>query len=306
MSLQKSLQTFKADLQGAASRNSNRPASTPPNRSFATKPPAASEKRTHDVAFAQQSTPRGGGRELMTVVLNAVARLKEKSPQVVTFDDLVAYLSLPVANRDKSSPLIKQALRANERVESLRDGEKGKESFKYRPLHPVTNADELRTYLATISHASGVQVKELKDGWPDCLDAINELEKNGHILVIRHKKDDLPRTVYPDAPTLHVEVPLPASSTKRDLAGQPAGQVMVGRPDELFIDFWNKHRPPANENELRRDLELAGLTPSGVVKESKKVDLKKKDRKRVTRRGGKVTNRHMLNILKDFGQRGAT
>nr|POE47021.1 transcription initiation factor iie subunit beta [Quercus suber] len=301
MSLQKSLQTFKTDLQGAAARNINRPISTPPNRTSTPKPSAGTEKRTHDAAFAPPSVPRGGGRELMTVVLNAVARLKEKSPQIITFDDLIAYLSLPVANRAKSEPLIKQALRANERVEYIADGDRAKESFKYRPIHPVTNADELRTYLATLQSASGLLVKDLKDGWPDCTDAINELEKQGHVLVIRHKKDNLPRTVYADSPALHVELPATsaASSSKR------GDDTVVGRPDELFVDFWNKNKPPANESELRLDLERAGLTPSSVVKEPKKLNLKKKERKRVNRSNGKFTNRHMKGILKDFGERGA-
>ena len=170
----------------------------------------------------------------------------------------------------------------------------GKESFKYRPLHPVTNGEELKEYLARQATAQGIPVKDLKDGWTDCIPTVDLLESQGHILVTRNKKDNTPKTVYYDSPTYHITRQQPATTTN---------PVTKSGVDSDFVEIWAKTELPASEQEIRTELEKAGLTPTSQVKEVKKVEARRKEKRRVNRKGGKTTNAHMLGILKDYSKR---
>ena len=215
----------------------------------------------------------------MTQVWHAVNYLKDKN-NPLPFDNLINYLSLP-QDAMKNVPYIKKALQTHDRVQFVPKSESGngKDSFKYRPLHPVTNAEELKGYLARATTAQGIPVKDLKDGWPGCIAAIDELEKTGHVLVTRYKKDNNPRMVWADSSSYHIHV------------------------DSDFSEFWSKTKLPASENDIRSELEKAGITPTSQVKETNNMDMKKKERKRPIRRGGRTTNQHMMGILKDYSRR---
>ncbi|KJX93485.1 transcription initiation factor IIE beta subunit (TFIIE-BETA) like protein [Zymoseptoria brevis] len=287
MALQGSLAKFKSEYADATSRNvsQSRPSSTAPARittpKSSTPTPATVDltKRSHETAFAAPSG--GSGNELLTQVNFAVGYLKSKNPQALPFDELIRHLSLPL-DAQKNIPFIRTALAGNERVQFVSKSESGNghDSFRYRPQHPVTNAEELKNYLARQITARGIPVKELKDGWPGCIPAIDALEKEGAILVTRLTKDNTPKMVWPDSPSYHVHI------------------------DDDFREFWNKTKLPPTETEIRTELEKAGLTPTSQVKETKKTDNKKKDRKRPNRRGGmKTTNSHMTGILKDYNKR---
>jgi len=297
-SLAASLSKYKSEVADAASRNAQyaRPSSSAPPRSSTPKAAAAAvaanaEKRSHDAAFSQPAAPIAGGKEIMTQVVQAINYLKEKNFQIVPYEHVISYLSLP-NDLQKNIPLIKRALQGHDRVQYVGKHESGngKESFKYRPLHPVTDGDELRTYLATLDTAQGVPVKELKDGWPDCIDTINRLEAAGHILVTRNKKDSTPRAIWRDSPSYHLDAPAKSND-------------QVGKVDQDFVEYWQKVKLPSNESEVRNELERAGITPTSAVREVRKVEMKKKDRKRAPRAGTKTTNSHMLGVLKDYSNR---
>jgi transcription initiation factor TFIIE subunit beta len=304
MALNASLNSFKAELAGAASRNAqySRPSSSAPTRTATPKPGAdGSAKRSHDTAFTSQpsNTPaaaalasRNSGSELMTQVITATQYLREKSPAVVPFEQLISYLSLP-NDSEKNIPLIRHALiksRSATRFLSNESGN-GKESFKYKPIYPITNGEELKDYLATLGQqsASGIQVKDLKDGWPDCVASLDKLENEGFLLITRWKKDSSPRVIYPDSPSYHI-----LNST----SGLPQ------KLDADFMDVWNKTKLPGSEIEIRNELEKAGLTPTSQVREVRRgPEVKRKEKRRVNRKGGKTTNAHMLGILKDYSKR---
>ena len=226
----------------------------------------------------------------MTQVWNAVKYLKEKAPNPVPFDNLIGYLSLP-NDAQSNIPLIKRALKGHERAEYLSKSESGtgKETFKYRPIHPVTNAEDLTSYLARQPTAQGLSVKDLKDGWPDCTPVLDTLESQGRILVTRNKKDNTPRMVWADSPTYHIL--------------DPFTQAPKHNADADFADIWSKTKLPASEQDIRSELEKAGLTPTSQVREVKGVEGKRKEKRTVNRRGGKTTNAHMLGILKDYSRR---
>ena len=231
----------------------------------------------------------------MKIVVDAVDRLRKQSGAApTTFAELIRFLSLPYTlNNARGRENIKTALKRHHRITYLGGKE---EEFKYRPLHPVTNGDELRNYLATLETAQGILVKELKDGWPDCIPTLDLLESEGHILVHRKRKDNTPLSVYPDNPSWHITTTTATPSSSNN----PVLKIRQADPD--FTKFWSQIRLPPNENDIRKELESAGLTPTSAVREASKVVGRKKERKRVDRKNAKKTNTHMAGILKDYSK----
>lgn len=277
MSLNDKLTAFKKEQANVAARNiaHSRPASNTPARTSTPQPTADAMKRTHTEAFSGVPPT---GNEMLAQVNVAVAKLKEIHPMSKVLDEVISFLSLP-NDAKKQIPRLKEALRLNDQVEHFPATATTKEMVKYRSKHPVSNAEELKDYMAKRSTAQGISVKELKDGWPNCVDAINQLEKEHFLLVTRNKKDNSPKMIYSDSPSYHIHV------------------------DADFKDFWLKTKVPSTEIEIRNELEKAGITPTSQVKEVAKGNMKKRERKRPNRRGGKTTNQHMMGILKDYSRR---
>lgn len=175
---------------------------------------------------------------------------------------------------------IKRALLLNDHVRHTPKHESptGKETFSYQPTHPVTNAEELKLYLARQPTAAGILVKELKDGWPDCTPTLLSLAASHEVLLTYNKKDNTPKTVYADSPHLW-----------------PANKI-----DQDFVDFWGKCKVPANETDVRAVLEEASIVPTSAVREVRKAEMRKKEKRKMTRRGGKTTNTHMAGILREY------
>ncbi|CAK4030357.1 Transcription initiation factor IIE subunit beta [Lecanosticta acicola] len=307
MSLQSKLASFKQERADAASRNigHSRPAPNAPART-STPQADAGTKRDRDAAFSSAPAPTapsmsmgGAGREILTNVKFAIDYLKSKSPQALPFEEIIRHLSLPNDAGANVENNIRKGLEGHEQVTFIPKGPRGaaKDTFKYRPKHPVTNSEELKDYLARQSSARGIMVKELKDGWPNCLTAIDKLEEEGAVLVIRNvssenglkpehavsnvsqKKDNTPKTVFADSPGYHLQI------------------------DQDFKDFWAKTKLPASEGEVRAELDKAGITPTSQVKEMKKNDGRRRERKKPNRRGGKLTNSHMTGILKEYARK---
>ncbi|EMC98298.1 hypothetical protein BAUCODRAFT_121175 [Baudoinia panamericana UAMH 10762] len=280
MDMLASLNRFQADRAEAAARNlpQSRPAAAPARTSTPKPAPAPPEKRTHDAAFP--AAPTG---EIFKVVVNTVEYLKGKNAAPVPFEEIIRYLSLPV-DLQRKQETIKRALRTHNRVQQITID--GKESFKYRPQHDVTNGDELLSYLARQDSAAGIPVKELKDGWPDCVPTLKRLEADGQVLLTSNKKDGVPRVVYADDPSYY-----PASTSS-----------LKGAVDPEFVDFWSKIRLPANENDIRVELERAGLTPTSAVREVKKVEMRKDKKRRAEKKNAKKTNVHLAGVLKDYSK----
>ncbi|TKA68337.1 hypothetical protein B0A55_09339 [Friedmanniomyces simplex] len=305
MSLADSLKAFKSERADVVSRNTahSRPATTTPTQRTSTPKPsgANNDKRTHDAAFASSRLGGGvAGGEIMRLVVEAVQKLKDNDFKPLSWLELLRYMSLPLDLRGaKGEATFKRALQSHHRLQYLnaRDSPDGQEIFRYKPLHPVTNGEELRDYLARLETAQGVPVKELKDGWPDCIPTLDRLESAGCILVSR-KKDGTPHRVYPDNPHYHTTAP---SKTKsEDPSTTSTQQVVQISPD--FLTFYSNIRLPANDNDLRAELEKAGLTPTSAVREVSKGPLKKKERKRVDRKNAKKTNVHLAGVLKDYSK----
>ncbi|KAI5241502.1 putative transcription initiation factor TFIIE, beta subunit [Aureobasidium subglaciale] len=288
MSLSASFKTFNSDFSAATTRNTQQkrpgtaaavslPVSRPATPS--TQPTDLKRKRQDLPQNAAYSQPvdTGSGKEVMTQVVYAIDYLKSKD-RPINFTDIWNYLSIP-ANLHQHRQVLRRALMEHPKVDYDPKGLDGTHpSFRFRPVHNVRSADDLKAYLQRQYTAQGISVKELKEGWPDAIPEIERLEAKGELLVVRQKKDNIPKMVWPNDPSLDQRI------------------------DQDFKDYWSKITLPANPGELRAELEKAGLTPTSQVKEVIKVSGGRDKKKRTSRKVGRSTNTHMVGILKDYSQ----
>lgn len=282
--LQKQVDAFKTDLTSSSAKIANKraistaqnvarastPSSTPAQNDLKRKRPEPS-----NVPYSQPADT-GTGRHIMTQVTYAVEYLKSKeAPQ--TLAQVVGYLSLKTSESQKTMASI---LKKHERVEFDKDGRSTKwdsGTYRFRPIHNIRSATELLAYLQNQRSAQGLSVRELKDGWSGAEDAIDSLEAKNQILVTRNKKDNHPRMVWANDPSLsqHVE------------------------PE--FQDLWFKVTLPSKE-ELPRELEGLGLKPTSADPSGRLVaaPMEKQKKQKKPRKGGRTTNHHMAGILRDY------
>ena len=216
------------------------------------------------------------GADVRTNVIYAIDRLKEKSPVPVPAAELISYV-LPAHKRDNAQDirLFRVFLGSNEKVTF----DPKADTYSFRPLHNIFTADDLLHFLQTQDTALGISVRELKDGWGDVETTIDALEKEHKLLVTRNKKDNHPRMVWADDPTL------------------------IARVDGEYKELWDTIPVPEKHDDVIKELVKEGYKPAGTVsapKAARKIEKQKKK----TRRGIKITNTHMGDIFRDYsGQR---
>ncbi|TKA70109.1 hypothetical protein B0A49_09837 [Cryomyces minteri] len=289
-SLQASMNAFRGELSSSASRVSNQrrtvaAQSVVPTPRSST-PSAGNndlKRKRHESSQSivySQPADTDTGKSLMTQTFYVVDYLKGKD-KPVTFDDIWRHLSIQGADAQTYRHML-HIIKEHAKVEYTPKSGSQPESFRFRPIHDVRSSDELLRYLKRQPTAQGISVKELKDGWPGAVKAIEQLEEEGKILVTRNRKDDTPRMVW-----------------SNDL---PGGSKINTKIDTDFQAMWQKIRLPPSETELRKELEKAGLVPTSRIKEVMK-STGKKERKKTARRGGRTTNTHMAGVLRDYSDR---
>ncbi|KAL8742871.1 MAG: hypothetical protein Q9190_004716 [Brigantiaea leucoxantha] len=225
-----------------------------------------------DVPYSQP-VDTGKGTYIMTQVTYAIDYLKTKTtPQ--TLSDIISYLSLQ--NRDSDyKKLIERILMQHEKVnyERRRDGREA--TFSFRPVHNIRSSEDLLRYLQSQPTAQGLNARELRDGWMDAEDAMNQLEDEGKLLVTRNKKDNHARMVWPNDPSLSFDI------------------------DDEYQSIWHKIKLP-EPGALADELERGGLTPANKSQNPKTKPKVHEKPKRKPRAGGKTTNVHMAGVLKDY------
>lgn len=291
--LQKEQAKFMARAQKAAGSINNPRASSnttaapaPPSQAKSTPSPSktddASQKRKRDAQPVVYSQPvdSGYGTDSFTQVTYIIDYLKRKG-EPKSFREILEYMSLHNLDEQKQKNLA-AILRKHGRIEWIPDVKKKVQAwdagtFRHKPLIAVRTKDELLAYLQKKADFQGVQVKELKDGWPDCEDAITELEQAHKVLVTRTKKDGHARMVWADDPTLYHSVEQEFQTMWH--------RVELAAPDDLVRKLMDAGQKPASED------------PSKRVKAAPKEKSKKK---RPPRKGGRTTNTHMEHLLRDF------
>lgn len=293
--LSKQTKLFKSDVTAAAGGVSNgkrpaapKPASVPspaPSNASNASKSEKDNKRKREVATPvaantvySQPERTGYGTEAFTQVTYVIEFLKNKD-EPKTFEEILQYLSQHNADEGQKK-LIAQILRRHDRVTytpNPNDASWHAGHFSHRPLINVRNKNDLIDYLQRKSDAQGVLVKDLKDGWPDCEESINELEGQNKILVTRTKKDNHARMVWSNDPSL------------------------VHKVDPEFQVMWQNVQLPSVDDLVRKLLEAGQKPASEDPSKRIKAALKPKEKKKkAARKGGKVTNTHMAHLLVDY------
>ncbi|SCW03196.1 LAFE_0G05116g1_1 [Lachancea fermentati] len=207
------------------------------------------------------------GTHLSTKLLLATEYIQERG-EAVPIEQIESYLSLPAENN--VIPLLKN-------INKIKFDPKYN-TLQYVSIYDVHSAEELLKLLRTQVTFKGISCKELKDGWPQCNEVIDELESKNRVLVLRTKKDNQPRFVW------------------YNFGGS------LGGVDDDFVKMWETCKLP-QRGELPRKLTDLGLKPASVdpatvKKQSTRVEVKKRKSRK-----GKITNTHMAGILKDYSDR---
>ncbi|KAL8942268.1 MAG: hypothetical protein Q9211_001470 [Gyalolechia sp. 1 TL-2023] len=281
--LQNKVQSFNANLGAVAGKISNKrtvaapakPAPSPTPSQASNPPKNALKRKRPDLPDIPYSQPRdtGIGQHIMTQITYAIEYLKTKNtPQ--SLSDILSYLSMQTREESYKSN-VETILSRHEKV-NYQPASKGSPAlFSFRPAHNIRSAESLLAHLQSQHTAQGLSVKELRDGWPDVEDAIDQLEFDGRLLVTRNKKDNHARMVWPNDPSLHFEV------------------------DDEFQKIWSRIKLP-EPGALADELEREGLTPANKHRTIKKPMKAQEKPKRKARSGGKTTNVHMAGILRDY------
>lgn len=277
--------TSAATQISAGKKRARGPPSPSPSVTSTTSAPAGAtpkKERDHTPSVFSQPANTGFGESNITQISYAIQWLRTKAGQPQTIDEVLSYLSI-VGMDDTRKSTFADNMRNNPRIEWIPDPDLTEQTWRsgtylHRPIIKVKTKTELLAYLQGRTDATPVEVKDLKDGWPDCERAINELEKDHKILVIRAKKDGVPRLVWQDDSSLHHEV------------------------DNEFISMWNRVEIPPVDSIVQRLKAVGQKATSDDPRDKAQAPKIEKKKKRATRRAGKTTNLHMEHLLQDYSQ----
>ncbi|KAK3349392.1 hypothetical protein B0T25DRAFT_570029 [Lasiosphaeria hispida] len=234
----------------------------------------------HNVVFSQPAMT-GTGDTIIAQMAYAVQWLRTKDePQ--TYQAVLGYLSALGRSESEQEFFVEQ-MRQNSQIQWFPDPSLSEQTWRtgtyaHRPTIPnVRSKTQLLAYLQKKTDASGVQVKDLKDGWPDCDAALTELESEHKILVVRAKKDGVAKTVWLDDASLFHPI-------------DPELKIMWAKVEVPPLDSIVQRLKAAQQKPTSED-------PRDKLLQAPKVEKKKK---RAQRKTGKSTNTHMEHLLKDY------
>ena len=278
--LDKEAKRFKENAQASSNKLSQRRTIVAPSTSAPTpvrsSTPSGSQngelkrKRPDEPKVVySQPVSQTSGQNIMTQVHFAIEYLKNKMVPL-SLDDIISYLSVQGQGQGYRS-LMQSILREHDKV--LYDP--GLDRYEFRPAHNIRNGEQLIAHLQSQRSAKGLNVKELRDGWPGAEDVINGLEADGKLLVTRNKKDDHAKMVWLNDASLRCEI------------------------DPEFQGIWHKIKLP-DQQAVEEDLEKAGLISASKMAAPKAVKKVEQKKRKAPRKGGRKTNVHMQGIFKDY------
>ena len=285
--LQNQISAFKSSVNSSAGKVANKRTagatatagpSPAPSRPSGSNQNDLKRKRPEpaNIVYSQPANT-GSGKSIMTNIVYITDWLKdasEKRKAPKTLREIIDFSSIPGITEEQVRN-IGRILMTHDKVKFDPEGDGGKGTYSYRPLHDIQSADQLLGYLQSQPTFRGLSVRQLKDGWLESTDAIDDLELQGKLLVTRNKKDNQAKMVWPDDPSLGFAI------------------------DEEFQNIWHKIKLP-EPAALADELEREGLTPANKSRAVKAKVVKQEKKTKKPRKGGKTTNVHMAGVLRDY------
>ncbi|GAA5956779.1 hypothetical protein JCM8115_003817 [Rhodotorula mucilaginosa] len=230
------------------------------------------------------------GRHWQTQLAIAVAFLKQHNAPI-RLEDLAIRSGV---EHLLTNPELQQGLRQHDRVRF----DERTQLVSYKPDFVLNSKSDLIVLLRRNAAQGGLPVKKLRESWSGVTNAIEELEREGRVLVTRTGKN------------LH------APNSGGGAEGQMKTVFLddIGRErdplDQEFKDLWHSLKTPIGD-ELAQELQAAGLTASSAAPPPPTTNKKKvKGRKGPgsSNRRFKITNVHLkdqgIDLSKDYVPQG--
>ncbi|KAI1211258.1 transcription initiation factor IIE, beta subunit [Annulohypoxylon truncatum] len=243
---------------------------------------AANNASATPAAAAAAAASQDYGSHIITQLTYAVDFLKSKGTPK-TLQEIMDHLTLQhypehvqkffATTMQRHS---RMQYRPDPKAKSLPESEQWRAgTYEFKPMLPgVTSKVTLLEYLQSKTDASATEVKAIKDGWPNCDEALMELEAEHKILTVRTKKEQTHRFVWLDNPALHHKV------------------------DDEFRAMWFKEPLPSVEEMPRKLKALGQKATSGGTKANANAGQKAPPkRKKASRVQKKFENEHMRSIF---------
>ncbi|KAG9219268.1 hypothetical protein CCMSSC00406_0001678 [Pleurotus cornucopiae] len=236
-----------------------------------------SSKRAKSNIVYSQPADTGTGTNVNTQLVYAVNYLKS-TPNPMRLQDIAIVTNIPL---DVDRVLLEK-FKAHDKVQ----WDPKTDLYSYKHEFNFRNKASLLTEIQRQTRkGGGIPVRALKESWKEAPAAIEELEKEGEVLVTRTAKDGQLRMVFWNEikPT-------------EDSGGMPV--------EKEFIDLWHSLKVP-NDVDLLRQLASEGLqvTAAEAVAPKAPAGKKKKKGSAPRQRQVKITNTHLkgeIDLSKDF------
>lgn len=236
------------------------------------------KKRPKANIVYSQPADTGSGTHVNTQLVYAVNHLKS-TPNPMRLQDLAIVTNTPL----DADPVLLEKFKAHDRIawDPKTDLYSYKHEFNFRNKAALLIEIQRQT-----RKGGGISVRALKESWKEAPAAIEELEKEGEVLVTRTVKDGQLRMVFWNEikPT------------------EESGGMQV---EKEFNDLWHSLRVP-NEVDLPKQLESEGLQVTNAQTLAPKASSSKKKGKRggaPRQRQVRITNTHMkgeIDLSKDY------
>ncbi|KAG9005675.1 hypothetical protein FRB94_004987 [Tulasnella sp. JGI-2019a] len=237
--------------------------------------PGKKKNKKSDVVWSQPSDT-GTGTQRGTQLAFVLDFLK-KSQNPIRLEDLALLSEVPTLETD---PLLLEAFERDENVN--KNPNNGLYTWK-RVYHSRTPEQLLNEIRSKGRDGGGLSVKALKEGFPEVVQHIEQLEQQGKVLVTRNAKDNAPKFVF-----------------WNEITTEQGGKMV----DAEFVEIWDKLTNPV-EADLLKALERSGL--QATVSEDLPAQApkgKKKKPKAQAKRIHKITNTHIdiagIDLTKDY------
>ncbi|TEB33847.1 transcription initiation factor IIE subunit beta [Coprinellus micaceus] len=250
-----------------ASSSASTPTVVPGPDEASGSPTSKKNKRPKTNIVYSQPADTGTGNNVNTQLVYAVSFMKGKQGPM-RIEDIALMTETPI----DTDPVLREKFKMHDKIQ----------------FDPKTNPLLLQgAFQRSTKKGSGLSVRVLKESWKEAPAAIEELEKEGEVLVTRTQKDGQLRMVFWNR-------------------GQAHGLMLGGkRVDQEFLDLWHELKVP-NEVDLQRELANEGLqVTSTEAAVPKATNTKKKGKKggAPRQRQVRITNTHLrgeIDLSRDY------